>query len=44
VIGGPGAFLVIAEGFTNFDEAILRKLVIEIAGVAPKRPFDLARN
>ena len=44
VIGGPSAFLVIAEGFTNFDEAILRKLVIEIAGVAPKRRFNLTRR
>jgi hypothetical protein len=44
VIGGPGAFLVIAEGFTNFDQAILRKLMIEIAGSARRRTFDLARN
>jgi hypothetical protein len=44
VIGGPGAFLVVAEGFTNFDQAILKKLVIEIAGVAPKHSFNLVRT
>ncbi|MDX9861452.1 MAG: DUF1194 domain-containing protein [Rhodospirillales bacterium] len=35
VIGGPGAFLVVAEGFGSFAEAIRRKLVSEIAGTAP---------
>jgi hypothetical protein len=32
VIGGPGAFLVVAENFESFSDAILRKLTIEIAG------------
>jgi Protein of unknown function (DUF1194) len=32
VIGGPGAFLVVAEDFDSFSDAILRKLTIEIAG------------
>ena len=31
VIGGPGAFLVAAEGFESFAEAIKRKMIIEIA-------------
>jgi Protein of unknown function (DUF1194) len=31
VIGGPGAFLVVAE-VESFSDAILRKLTIEIAG------------
>ena len=32
VIGGPGSFVVPALGFGEFREAILRKLVLEIAG------------
>lgn len=35
VIGGPGAFLKIADGFDAFGEAILAKLVIEISGQPP---------
>jgi hypothetical protein len=35
VIGGPGAFMVVAEGFGSFAEAIRRKLVSEIAGIVP---------
>lgn len=35
VVGGPGAFLVVAEDFESFAKAILRKLVVEIAGAAP---------
>jgi hypothetical protein len=31
VIGGPGAFVVAAQGYENFAEAILMKLVLEIA-------------
>ena len=31
VIGGPGAFLVVASGYGSFAEAILRKLIREIA-------------
>ncbi len=38
VIGGPGAFLVVAEGFETFAEAIRKKMIIEIAGLAPSRP------
>jgi hypothetical protein len=32
VIGGPGSFLVEVEGFDTFAEAIVRKLISEIAG------------
>ncbi len=32
VIGGPGAFIVVAKGFNNFAEAIRNKMVREIAG------------
>ena len=35
VIGGPGAFIVVADGFEDFGRAIRRKLVLEIAGKAP---------
>jgi len=40
VIGGPGAFIKVAEGFESFGEAILAKLVIEISGIEP--PQQLA--
>jgi hypothetical protein len=36
VIGGPGAFLVVAGDFAAFGDAVRRKLVQEIAG-APGR-------
>ncbi len=37
VIGGPGAFTIVANGFEDFGRAVLRKLVTEIAGrSAPK--------
>jgi hypothetical protein len=35
VIGGPGAFVVAADGFVSFARAIRRKLILEIAGVEP---------
>ena len=35
VIGGPGAFLVVANSFVDFARAIRRKLILEIAGVVP---------
>lgn len=35
VIGGPGAFLVVADGFGSFAQAIRRKLISEIAGRVP---------
>jgi Protein of unknown function (DUF1194) len=31
VIGGPGAFMVVAKDFETFGEAILKKLITEIA-------------
>ena len=31
VIGGPGAFVIAAETFEDFGNAILRKLIMEIA-------------
>jgi Protein of unknown function (DUF1194) len=33
VIGGPGAFVVVARDYETFGEAILKKLITEIAGI-----------
>jgi hypothetical protein len=38
VIGGPGAFMVVAENFENFSDAILKKMIIEIAANDRGRP------
>lgn len=35
VIGGPGSFVLAADGFEAFAEAIRRKLILEIADAAP---------
>lgn len=35
VIGGRGAFMVVANGFEDFADAVRQKLVLEIAGVTP---------
>ena len=37
VIGGRGAFVVVAEGFAEFASAIRRKLIQEIADIRPPR-------
>src|ERR1043166_3321199 len=37
VIGGPGAFAIAAKDFETFGEAILKKLIAEIAGIEPIR-------
>ena len=36
VIGGPGAFMVVAEDFRDFARAVRRKLILEIAGLPPR--------
>jgi hypothetical protein len=38
VIGGPGAFIEIANGFEAFAETVLRKLLLEIADIRPQGP------
>jgi hypothetical protein len=43
VIGGPGSFMVTARGFEEFREAILKKLVLEIAGTTPPGRRTAAR-
>jgi hypothetical protein len=35
VIGGPGAFVVVAEDFNSFGQAIIKKLIAEIAELPP---------
>src|SRR5690606_41857165 len=42
VIGGPGAFIVVAEDYTSFASAILSKLLLEIAGTTPRAPVRVA--
>jgi len=37
VIGGPGAFVVVAENFESFGKAIINKLIAEIARLPPAR-------
>lgn len=37
IIGGPGAFVVEAEGRADFAEAVRRKLILEIGGLDPER-------
>ena len=41
VVGGPGAFVIAAQGFEVFGEAILRKLILEIAGLQPAGGYEL---
>ena len=35
IIGGPGAFVVTADGRDSFAAAVRRKLILEIAGITP---------
>ena len=43
VIGGPGAFLIVAEDFNDFARAVRRKLILEIAGRTPLPDAPRAR-
>jgi hypothetical protein len=43
VIGGPGAFVVAAASYETFADAILKKLVTEIAVVTPRPSKRLAK-
>ena len=38
VIGGPGAFVIAAKDYESFADAILKKLITEIAGDEPTSP------
>lgn len=37
VIGGPGAFIVVANDFGSFAVAVRKKMILEIAGLTPPR-------
>ncbi len=37
VIGGPGAFVLVAENFQSFGHAIVKKLIAEIADARSRR-------
>lgn len=38
VIGGPGSFVMVAENHDLFGQAIVKKMIAEIAWLEPKRP------
>jgi len=42
VIGGPGAFLVLANGYDAFAEAFRQKLTLEVGGLASGRKPAIA--
>jgi hypothetical protein len=42
IIGGPGAFVITADGRDSFAAAVRRKLILEIAGLTPDQMPDLA--
>jgi len=37
VIGGPGAFVMVAQNFNSFGQAIMNKMIAEIAAVGDRR-------
>ena len=37
VIGGPGAFVLVARHFNSFGEAIVKKMIAEVAQIEPPR-------
>ena len=41
VIGGPGAFVMVAENHNSFGQAIVKKMIAEIAWAPPARPVVL---
>jgi len=43
VIGGPGAFVVPIDDFKDFGDAMIRKLVTEIAEAAPDQIAEAQR-
>jgi hypothetical protein len=39
VIGGPGAFLMVADGFESFEQAVRRKIIREVASIPVQGPL-----
>jgi hypothetical protein len=44
VVGGPGAFVVVAENFNSFGQAIVKKLIAEIAELPPPKALQAPPN
>lgn len=44
VMGGPGSFVLPAEGFEDFGRAIRQKFVIEISALRERHPATVSRN
>lgn len=40
VIGGPGAFIIVANGFQDYARAVRQKLILEIASLVPKKSIQ----
>lgn len=43
VVGGPGAFVMVAESFNSFGRAIIKKLIAEIA-LIPRGPLSVRKT
>jgi hypothetical protein len=43
VIGGPGAFIIVANGYADYARAVRRKLILEIAGATPAKAPEAQR-
>ncbi len=44
VIGGRGAFAIVARGFNDFARAVRRKLILEISDIVPETRYAQATN
>jgi len=46
VVGGPGAFIIVANGFFDYARAVRQKLILEIAGLMPEeeKPAPLLQH
>ena len=42
VIGGPGAFVIVAENFNAFGQAIIRKMIAEVSGTSDLLQLGMA--
>lgn len=43
VIGGDGAFVIVAKGIKSFASAVRRKMILEVAGLMPEKPVRAVR-
>lgn len=44
VVGGDGAFVIVAKGITSFAAAVRRKMILEVAGLTPEKPVRAIRT